>query len=64
MKELEKMIIREKDKLDNLYDKICATNPDEQDKLRRMNIQYENLRHYIMGLETALTYIKLKKGEL
>ena len=64
MENIEKMIIREKDKLDNLYDKICATNPDEQDKLRRMNLEYENLRHYIMGLETALTYIKQEKGML
>jgi len=62
IKNIEEMIIRENDKLEKLYDKICATNPDEQEKLKRMDMQYENLRNYIMGLETAKELIK-NEGE-
>ena len=61
---LEEMIMREKDKLERLYKRICETSPEEQDKLKRLNIQYDNLRNYIMGLDTALTYIKIEKGML
>ena len=64
MKNIEEMITRETRKLELIEQRIVETDPTEQEKLKRLNEQYEKLRNYIMGLNTALVYIKMEKGLL
>lgn len=57
---IEKMIIREKSKLENLQKRINETDKEDKDKLKRLNKQYDNLYYYIMGLDTALVYMNIE----
>lgn len=57
---IEKMIIREKSKLEDLQKRINETDKEDKDKLKRLNKQYDNLHYYIMGLDTALVYMNIE----
>ena len=64
MKEIEKLIERKKKEMEELVVKYNNTPIGHNSALERLDIRIEKLRHYIMGLEDALLYIKMEKGML
>ena len=62
MKNIEKLIERKTKEMNELIDKFNHTPVENRGALERLDIRIEKLRHYIMGLEDALLYIKTEKG--
>ena len=62
MKNIEKIIERKTKEMEDLKERFNNTPIENKRMLERLDMKIEKLRYYIMGLEDALTYIKIEKG--